>query len=51
MPDADIVHDNLPRLYHMPYRDLCEGKDSPQECAWTMMKALLKDIKTRERSL
>lgn len=47
MPDADIVHDKLPWLYQRPYRELCEGKDRSQECAWTMMKALLKDIQKK----
>lgn len=47
MPDGDKVHDKLLRHYQKPYKYLCEGKASPQESAWELMKALLKDIQKK----
>ncbi len=45
MPDGDKIHDKLWRGYQKPYKELCEGKSNVQECAWTLMSELLKNIK------
>ena len=45
MPDGDLVHSQLSRIYQKPYQMLCEGKLDRQECAWFVMKAFLQDIK------
>jgi hypothetical protein len=47
MPDGDIIHSRLRWVYQKPYKWLCEGKADSQECAWVVMKALLKDIKNK----
>ncbi|WP_299490094.1 hypothetical protein [Acaryochloris sp. IP29b_bin.137] len=44
MPDGDIVHSGLGRLYKKPYEWLCEGKATSEECARTPLAALKKDI-------
>ncbi|NES18226.1 MAG: hypothetical protein F6K41_04670 [Symploca sp. SIO3E6] len=44
MPDGDMVHSRLTRLYQKPYKSLCEGKANSNECAWIAMKALKQDI-------
>ncbi len=44
MPDGDIVHKRLGRLYQESYKWLCEGKASLGECARVLLKALCKDI-------
>lgn len=44
MPDGDIVHSRLRRLYQKPYKWLCEGKATSDECARVMMQALKQDI-------
>ncbi|WP_300506157.1 hypothetical protein [Crocosphaera sp.] len=46
MSDGDIIHKNL-RWYANVYKYICEGKASPQECIWELMKALLKDVRYR----
>lgn len=33
MPDGDIVHNRLRRVYQKPYIWLCEGKATSDECA------------------
>ena len=45
MPDGDLVHSKLSRIYQKPYQMLCEGKLDRKECAWFVMKAFLQDIK------
>jgi hypothetical protein len=44
MPDGDIVHDRLRPLYQKPYKWLCEGKATTDECAQVVMEALKKDL-------
>lgn len=44
MPDGDIVHNKLRRLYQKPYKWLCEGKATTDECAQVAMEALKKDL-------
>jgi hypothetical protein len=45
MPDGDVVHDRLRRLYRKPYKWLCEGKATNDDCAQVVMEALKKDLK------
>jgi hypothetical protein len=47
MPDGDIVHDRLRRLYQKPYKWLCEGKASSDECARSVLEKLKQDIKDK----
>jgi hypothetical protein len=47
MPDGDIVHDKLRRLYQKPYKWLCEGKASSDECARSVLEKLKQDIKDK----
>lgn len=44
MPDGDIVHNRLRRLYQKPYRWICEGKATSDECAQVVMESLKKDL-------
>jgi len=44
MPDGDIVHSRLRRLYQKPYQQLCEGKASSDDCAWVVLESLKKDL-------
>lgn len=44
MPDGDIVHDKLPRRYLKPYAELCEGKLTEDECIWSLLHPLKRDI-------
>lgn len=44
MPDGDIVHSGLRRLYQKPYQWLCEGKADWNECARIAMEALKRDL-------
>ncbi|MBD1928352.1 hypothetical protein H6F74_19175 [Trichocoleus sp. FACHB-90] len=44
MPDGDIVHSRLTRLYQKPYQSLCEGKADSHECAGYVIEALKRDI-------
>jgi hypothetical protein len=44
MPDGDVVHDRLRRLYRKPYKWLCEGEATTDECARVVMEALKKDL-------
>ncbi|MDY7020884.1 MAG: hypothetical protein SWJ54_05900 [Cyanobacteriota bacterium] len=47
MPDGDIVHSQVPRLYQKPYQWICEGKASSNECAWVLMGATMREIKNK----
>ena len=47
MPDGDIVHNGLRRLYHKPYKWLCEGKATSDECARVVLEKLKQDIKDK----
>ncbi|MCY7321285.1 MAG: hypothetical protein LH660_05655 [Phormidesmis sp. CAN_BIN36] len=44
MPDGDIVHDKLRLIYQKPYKWLCEGKATTDQCAQIAMNALKKDL-------
>ncbi|MBD2232101.1 hypothetical protein [Phormidium tenue] len=44
MPDGDIVHKKLSRIYQKPYAWLCEGSASNDECASAALDALKRDI-------
>lgn len=44
MPDGDIVHSKLPRIYQKLYRWLCEGKANTTECGRVAMEALKRDL-------
>jgi hypothetical protein len=44
MPDGDRVHSHLSRLYQKPYKILCEGVASSEECAHSLLKSLRKDL-------
>jgi hypothetical protein len=45
MPDGDIVHNKLRRLYQKPYKWLCEGRATSDECARAVLEKLKQDIK------
>ena len=45
MPDGDIVHSGLRRLYQKPYKWLCEGVADSDECARVLLEKLKRDIK------
>lgn len=47
MTDGDIVHDRLRRLYQKPYKWLCEGKATSNECARVLLEKLKQDIKDK----
>ena len=47
MPDGDIVHSRLARLYQKPYQWLCEGKADRDECARVAIAALKRDLMTK----
>jgi len=44
MPDGDIVHNRLRRFYQKPYKWLCEGKATSDECARVVLESLKKDL-------
>jgi hypothetical protein len=44
MADGDIIHSRLRGIYQKPYKWLCEGKATIDECAHVLMQALKKDI-------
>lgn len=48
MPDGDIVHGKLPGLYQKPYKWICEGKASNNECVGALMRALMRDLKKKD---
>ncbi|NJL00571.1 MAG: hypothetical protein HC910_08380 [Spirulinaceae cyanobacterium SM2_1_0] len=47
MPDGDIVHSRLRRLYQEPYKWLCEGVATSDDCARALLEALKKDLKDK----
>ncbi len=47
MPDGDIVHSRLRRLYQKPYKWLCEGTATSDECARALLEKLKQDIKAK----
>jgi len=47
MPDGDIVRGKLRRLYQEPYKWLCEGVASSDECARVVLEKLKRDIKAK----
>ncbi|GAB4155048.1 MAG: hypothetical protein Fur0046_34950 [Cyanobacteria bacterium J069] len=47
MPDGDIVHSRLKRLYQKPYKWLCEGIATSDECARAVLEKLKQDIKAK----
>jgi hypothetical protein len=47
MADGDIIHNQLARLYQKPYKWLCEGKASSDECGQIVMQALKEDLKRK----
>lgn len=44
MPDGDIIHSRLGRLYQKPYQQLCEGKATDEECVTAILQALKQDL-------
>jgi hypothetical protein len=44
MPDGDMVHGQLGQRYQNPYKILCEGVASSEECAHKVLAALRKDL-------
>lgn len=44
MPDGDIIHDSLPRIYQRPYRWLCEGKKDDADCSKALQQAIKWDL-------
>lgn len=47
MPDGDIVHSKLPRIYQKLYRWLCQGKANTTECGRVAMEALKLDLRRK----
>ncbi|PSN18477.1 hypothetical protein C7271_12335 [filamentous cyanobacterium CCP5] len=47
MLDGDIVHSRLRRLYQKPYKWLCEGTATSDECARVLLEKLKQDIKAK----
>ncbi len=47
MPDGDIIHNKLRRLYQKPYKLLCEGKAPSDDCARVVLKKLKQDVKEK----
>jgi len=44
MTDGDTLRSNLSSVYRKPYKWLCEGKATSEECARVLMKALKQDL-------
>ena len=44
MADGDIIHSRLGGIYQKPYKLLCEGKATIDECAHVLIQAFNKDI-------
>lgn len=44
MPDGDVVHSHLRQAYQQPYKILCEGVASPEECARNILIPLRVDL-------
>lgn len=47
MPDGDIVHSRLRRLYQRPYKWLCEGAATGEECTRVLLTNLKRDLQAR----
>jgi hypothetical protein len=47
MPDGDIVHKGLRRLYHKPYKWICEGVATSEECARVLLEKLKRDLQAK----
>lgn len=47
MPDGDIVHSRLRRLYQKPYKWLCEGTATSDACARVVLEKLKQDIQAK----
>jgi hypothetical protein len=45
MPDGDRVHSHLGGFYQKPYKMLCEGVASPEECVRFILDGLRRDLK------
>jgi hypothetical protein len=45
MPDGDVVHSHLGRFYQKPYKILCEGVASSEDCARAILKKLRLDLR------
>lgn len=45
MPDGDVVHSCLRRAYQQPYKILCEGVASPEECARNILIPLRDNLR------
>ncbi|MBE9011039.1 hypothetical protein IQ250_12560 [Pseudanabaenaceae cyanobacterium LEGE 13415] len=46
MPDGDVVHNKLTKPYQKPYKWLCEGKATSEECARILLEKLKHDIRS-----
>ena len=44
MPDGDRVHSRLGGLYQKPYKILCEGVVSSEECARSLLESLKREL-------
>ncbi|XGV86903.1 MAG: hypothetical protein ACAF42_15365 [Limnothrix sp. BL-A-16] len=44
MPDGDIVHNRLRTLYQRPYKWLCEGNATSDECSRALLESLKRDL-------
>ncbi len=44
MPDGDILRNGFRQLYQKPYRWLCDGKASDDECSQAALKSLRTDL-------
>ena len=44
MPDGDRVNSRLGGLYQKPYKILCEGVVSSEECARTLLESLKREL-------
>jgi hypothetical protein len=47
MPDGDKVHGSLRYLYQNPYKILCEGVASDEQCAHGLLKSLRQDLQQK----
>jgi hypothetical protein len=47
MADGDIVHSGLRRLYQKPYKWLCEGTATSDDCARVALQKLKQDIQAK----
>lgn len=47
MPDGDIIHKNLRKIFQKAYKQLCENIATPDECAHTLLKSLRGVLKNK----